>query len=49
MIILDEYINKLTNFNKNNTVIDNILDLATEDLTQTNIHKKTNNLKKMDV
>ena len=40
--------NKLSDFNKNNIVIDNILDLATEDLTQTNINKKNKFVKKLD-
>ena len=46
--LLPKYINKLTDYTKNNVVIDNILDLATEDLTQTNINKKTMNVKKLD-
>jgi hypothetical protein len=40
--------NKLSDLNKNNIVIDNILDLATEDLTQTNINKKHLSNKKLD-
>ena len=39
---------KIKDFTKNNIVIDNILDLATEDLTQTNIHKKDPIIKKLD-
>jgi hypothetical protein len=46
--LLPKFINKLSNFNKNNVVIDNILDLATEDLTQTNINKKPSSLNKLD-
>jgi hypothetical protein len=46
--LLPTYINKLSDLNKNNIIIDNILDLATEDLTQTNLQKQTNNIKKMD-
>jgi hypothetical protein len=39
---------KIKDFTKNNVVIDNILDLATEDLTQTNINKKAQMVKKLD-
>ena len=46
--LLPKYMNKLTDLTKNNIVIDNILDLATEDLTQTNINKKTNIVKKLE-
>jgi len=45
---IPKYFNKLADFGKNNVVIDNILDLATEDLTQTNINKKTKNFSKLD-
>lgn len=45
---IPKYYNKLADFGKNNVVIDNILDLATEDLTQTNINKKTKNFSKLD-
>ena len=45
---IPKYLNKLTDFNKNNVVIDNILDLATEDFTQTNLNKKAQGMKKMD-
>ena len=46
--LLPKFMNKLSDFNKNNIIIDNILDLATEDLTQTNINKKTQFIKKLD-
>jgi hypothetical protein len=46
--LLPKFMNKLSDFNKNNIIIDNILDLATEDLTQTNINKKDENKKKLD-
>jgi hypothetical protein len=44
--LLPKYINKISDFSKNNVVIDNILDLATEDLTQTIIQKNAPILKK---
>jgi hypothetical protein len=46
--LLPKFMNKLSDLNKNNIVIDNILDLATEDLTQTNINKKHLSNKKLD-
>jgi hypothetical protein len=46
--LLPKYMNKISDFSKNNVVIDNILDLATEDLTQTNIQKKAPNFTKLD-
>jgi hypothetical protein len=46
--LLPNFINKLSDFNKNNVVIDNILDLATEDLTQTNIKKKSFPINKLE-
>jgi len=46
--LLPKLMNKLSDLNKNNTVIDNILDLATEDLTQTNVNKKSSKINKLD-
>jgi len=46
--IIPNYMDKIKDFTKNNVVIDNILDLATEDLTQTNINKKAQMVKKLD-
>ena len=46
--IIPKYMSKIKDFTKNNIVIDNILDLATEDLTQTNIQKKAPIIKKLD-
>jgi len=46
--LLPKYMNKISDFSKNNVVIDNILDLATEDLTQTTIQKKAPIFKKLD-
>ena len=46
--LLPKYMNKISDFSKNNIIIDNILDLATEDLTQTNVQKKASIFKKLD-
>lgn len=46
--LIPKFMNRLSDINKNNIIIDNILDLATEDLTQTNMNKKTQIIKKLD-